>query len=294
MVETTPEKKIIFLDPTSMKELNCHQKFSFMNLNGYRSKTNNPKLEFGSAVHIALAERQKGRSMLESQTEALKYFFEKCPTVPESEYRNAGYLAQTLARYFSYYSFDPFTPLKNSEGHAVELPFKIPYKSYPDIDVLLCGVIDSVGMISGRLCIKDIKTTSAYNIREYLDAYASSVQMLTYSLALKLLGLVDYYAPIMIDGIFLRAKKEAQFVRSDLLDVNVHYMESFLSWLNTEIESLVEAVRTNTYKKNFTFCHASFGECAYYKPCMAQPAFQQNILDSFYTIKVYDPSTFHE
>ncbi len=289
-------KQILLIDASSIKESDCLAKFHYMNILGYRPKLAPYKMEYGTAGHLAIDNWYRTKDVNASVRMAVEYYNKVCPNIPDKDFRDAGHLGFTLMNYFATYGIgDPFKPLVNDAGEmAVEMAFKIPYKSYEHTDVVLCGKIDAIGHYGNTLVILDHKFTSIAAPDKYFEQYKMSVQMMMYILGARLSGLVDYYLPVVIDGIFIN-KSGARFQRSDFLDYREDQIAEYKVWLDERIDRIVAGMEGRApFARNFTYCHASFGECTYFPVCSVQEGYRQGMLDSRYDIKKYDPETFGE
>lgn len=284
-------KTILRIDPSSLKEADCARRFLLENIRGYAEKTPSFKTEYGSALHLAAANYYRGMPKPDCVNSALEYFMNS-PCDPGDDYRNLSHLAETTRGYLETYDtkYENFRPLRVDNGVlAVELPFKLPFMSFPEVDVILCGVMDAIGYDRDTLCVKDIKTTSL-NPRYFFDGFETSIQMLIYSWAVRHSGLVDRYVPIMIDGVFL-SKKGATYERR-LIDVDPVRVEECMDWVREKVTHLVHCHTTNTFTKNFSRCDTKFGTCKFHSVCKASPTLAENILNAHFTVRTYDPSTF--
>lgn len=285
------EKQILRIDPSSLKEADCTQRFLLENIRGYTEKTPSHKTEYGSALHLAVASYYRGEPKHICKAAALNYFLES-PCDPGDDYRNLGHLEETVTQYLDTYDtkYETFKPLRTDNNTlAVELPFKLPFKAYENVDVIICGVMDAVGYDRGTLCIKDIKTTSL-NPRYYFDGYETNIQMLIYSWILRNSGLVDRYVPVMIDGVFL-SKKGRTFERR-LIDIAPERVEECMAWVGEKVDDLVKRLVEQRFTKNFTRCETKYGTCKFHNICKASPVLGENILNAHFRIRTYDPSTF--
>lgn len=286
------EKTILRIDPSSLKECDCARRFELENMRGYAEKTPSHKTEYGSALHLAAANYFRGKSALECTNSALEYFMNS-PCDPGDDYRNLGHLEQTTRQYLDTYDrkYETFRPLRvDNNTMAVELPFKIPFMSFPTVDVILCGVMDAIGYDRETLCIKDIKTTSL-NQRYYFEGFETNIQMLIYSYALRASGLTDRYVPVMIDGVFL-SKKDATFERR-LIDIHETRVEECMDWVRERVTDIVAKIEGGrSFTKNYSRCDTKYGTCKFHNVCKSSPTLAQNILDAHFMVRTYDPSTF--
>jgi len=315
---------IVRIDPSSLANIDCKKKFSLTNLAGYTSKIPSHTLEWGSAFHkFAATWKQSGDSTKAMQA-GMDYLLNSSSN-SGSDFRNMSLLGIAMNEYIKEYKYDNFEVLKINDHVAIELPFKFPYKSYSavnyiddnpaneyihvqpaqiksfthtdgktydQIDIIICGVIDALGKIYNSIAFKDIKTTSMYYSDSYFNNYATSIQMMIYSWVLRKLNLVDYYPGCIIDGVFLKRPSSVVCKRSSLIEFRADLIEEMELWLSDTCDNLVRAIVSNTYHKNFTKCETKFGMCELHNHCTAQPAFASDILSNNYKQRTYDPATF--
>jgi len=296
-------KQLIRLDPSSLALWGCPRKFEFTNIHGYVSKLGSAPLDFGQALHRAIAAWSRDRlfNALEDEQKyidiALEYYGPRLCI--KSHPRDLSNLRAALHDYFSSWSrADDFTPLVNDRGEAaIEMPFAFD-NFYEDdtITVTLCGVIDAIGTMGSTSLrvFKDIKHTSSENVKAYLDAYANSQQFQFYSYALKRIGWTDYYPPCIVDGVFISRKFQgAKCVRSNILDMQDFLVERTVQRIQDvcfEISRMVK--RGGPFTHDFTQCDGKYRKCDFDPVCHIQGQFQQMGLNTAFTKRVYDPATF--
>lgn len=285
-------KQILRIDPTTLSHSHCLEKVRLSNTLGLCSKIPDHKIDFGSGFHKAIAVWQRTKSLDAAIAAAQKHSAETKAVVPDKDYRNAAYLEYCVMRYIQEYKFDTFTPMQVGDRFGVELPFKVPYKAYEHVDVILCGVVDSVGQHTNRIVFKDIKTTASRDPKSYFSSYEVSTQMMIYSWALRKLGLVDYYPPSMIDGVFLSAS-DVRFQRSNLITFRDDLIEDCMQWVEDRVDAIVAAMENRKpWVRNFSACSGKFGMCEFFPVCSVQEAYREGVIERNFSTRVYDPMTF--
>lgn len=293
------KKLIIRLDPSSLNNANCDQYFEFNNLEGKIKKRPRVDAEYGQAVHIAAADLQRGINSRLCEVKGMTYFLNSnCNT--EGEWRNEGHLMKTLSVYCRKYekdiTFKPKTITREdgSIDFGVELPFALPLIATEFCEVILCGVIDSIGTYMDTWqCFKDIKTTGSYSAKKFVESYRRSVQFKIYSYALKTMGWCNHFPPVLIDLVFL--KSEPPFVelsRSQLIDFTPEEIDNTMSWVRHKAKLLCNAIETNTFYKNGTCCNLWDG-CLYQGICWGTDTMKAFESQKFVQ-RLYDPTKFGE
>ena len=295
------EKLIVVLDPSTMANTNCLRHYEFQNLMGLTPKAVDHKLEYGQAVHIAIANHYNGMKVRDALNTAMAYFMGSTSD-PGTDYRNEMHLMKCINEYFIKYSGDSYVPYRNSNGRlAVEMPFLIPWKSTEYFDVLIGGVVDTFGKHAGREnIVKDVKTTSLWDVDKFFDKYRYNIQMVMYAYAIKWYAKLKSYPLVMIDGIFLQASgKPAKYQRSGMIDMDNGIVDDQLHWLSMQIDTLMKALTAavegehNPFPRNPTCCESVFGACQYKKLCWGFEKEKEIVFPAFMQ-RIYDPSKFGE
>ena len=289
------EKTILRIDPSTLANSSCLEKVRLSNVCGYTGKTPDHKIDFGTGFHKAIEAWYKTGSE-EAALQAAKLHSSTTKTIiPTDDYRNGLYLWTCVKGYIDRYGkYDSFKLAMRDGVPAVELPFKIPFRAYETVDVILCGVIDAIGYENNKPCFKDIKTTAAYNPLAYFRSYDVSIQMMIYSWVLKQLGWADYYPPVIIDGIFL-SERGVKFIRSSPVTYRKDLVEECMLWVSQKVDEIVSAIEGRSqWTKNFSACSGKYGMCDFFLHCSVQEAYRENILNNNFDTRVYDPEKFHE
>jgi hypothetical protein len=225
--------------------------------------------------------------------------------VPEDDFRDIGHLVKTCGLYADFYSNDAFVPFvsKRDSTPTVELPFSFPLVVTDDVELIACGTIDAIGKYDGISCFTDIKTTSVWNKKSYLESYALSHQMMFYRWALDKLAkeiFPDTFGefanlPCFIDGVFL-SKAGAFMERSNLITFSDYQMWQFEKCLEDYTARLLTMVRTNHFSRNGFLngsCETKYGKCRFFNICSQTTEegceFSKN---SDYKVRVYNPLDF--
>tara|TARA_R110000803_G_C11989475_1_gene321908 strand:+ start:11854 stop:12816 length:963 start_codon:yes stop_codon:yes gene_type:complete len=298
------EKLIVRLDPSTFAISDCERELELGNLMGWVENVSSHKMEYGSAIHNAAAEFVSTKCTVMQAVQVAMEYFRDCGCDPGKDWRNAGHLLMTTNGYLTKYINDPFQPatleLTDDEGKkfkhiAVELPFEIPFRSYPHVDIILCGVIDSYGTMDGVKCFKDIKSTASWDIPKFFEKYRTSIQLMIYAWAMRHLGWVDYYPPALIDGIFLRdnVNKTAKFERSGFIDFEDSQVDDTMDWVRDRCDRIATLLEEDApFLKNPTRCEKLFGKCKFMNICWEHNETLRDVHMRRLKQVIYDPKTF--
>lgn len=297
---------IIRVDPTTLASSYCLRKVELMNLLGMRTKKPNHIPEYGSAIHLAVANRRRGMKISKCEQSAFQYFSESGADA-EMDWRNEGHMINVLNRYFEEYREDNFQPMKveidGVTSYCVEQQFALELVDCGDIVFLLVGAIDAVGKYHAPVEICDIKCTAAKRPSIFLSKYRYSHQMMLYSYAVKQLGFCDYYPPAFIDGIFLNdGSPFARFERSPAYDFTDEAIAATVEWARRQCLALlgelmdvcVSPINPNKIVSEFLrnpSCCELFNGCDFTDLCWGNETMQM-LARQRYVQRVYDPRTF--
>jgi len=295
-----PDKQIIRIDASLMKEADCSQFFRYKTLDGYKTKTREIAPDYGKAGHKALEHFYRTGDILDSINAGVMWFVEKSTADldEDKEFRTPGHLNNVLLDYFRLSVGDSVEPLRLGDGTpAVELPFEYPFVSFEHVEFMLCGVVDVVGMYNRTSPVfMDHKFTAAKQPDRYLAGYTSSVQMMTYSWMLSRpeLGFLPegQYPAAIINGIFLRPG-ESLFKRSDLIDFPAWMIEDHIQWLRDKCQEFAIRIRDNSWSRNWNRCENKFGKmCPFWRVCSIPEQHRKSVLDNNFDVVEYNPAHF--
>jgi len=298
------EKLIIRIDASSLSESACWRKFQLLNPLGYVSNIKPPWLDFGAALHSAIAEWSRARALgtgldVTALIRKMQQWYAE-QMCEKKEPRDVENLGIVLTQYFEVYARENFQYHVSKDVVSVELPFAIPYRSYEDVDVLLCGAMDALGTVSGRKCFRDTKHSSTTAIDAHLESQLMRPQFHIYAWVLKHLGYTDYYPPVLVDAIYINKKyRGGKFTRSQLTDLQPQVIERVMTWVSSQVDHMVQLVRkygltTEAWPYNFNNCEGDFGmPCPFFNLCQAPEQFQQTLLNSMFTRREYNPKDFN-
>lgn len=164
----------------------CPRSFEYSYLRQRVKSSDRPALNFGGALHLALAYRynQCGSNAVTDEqeqaiNEVLSQHFLSNPQ-PIEEYRNLEYAQQTIKGYNSLYGNEPFTVLKTGKGNPfVEASFSFPLGSVQNTPVYFSGRIDLGFSNNEGEWILDHKTSSQFG-QSFEDEMAITPQLIGY------------------------------------------------------------------------------------------------------------------
>lgn len=187
---------------------------------------------------------------------------------------------------------------------ATELTFSIPYYKDSFIEVNLEGTIDSIGRIRGGIpVIRDWKTTSTWDVKNYFFPYRMSKQLRFYILALKLMAerqpdsvlgkIGSGTVGAIIDAIFIKPdSNDTKCGRSEVfIDVDME-LDKFRLTLDSFIQDLSIHIQAEYYPKEGILsgaCEKKYGLCPFFVVCSVGEAAGQAILNREFKIQKFNP-----
>lgn len=298
-------KNIILLDASSFENSACLRRVQFSNRIGLVSKLGSDPLDFGQAVHRALAKFRKAVALKqlvnveECVNEGVEYYAGRmCVKEPP---RTIDALRKVISQYINQALYDHFYPLTVGDKVAIEIPFKIPFYSTPLTDVLLSGVIDGIGKVGspivGPVAIRDIKTSATFKIQQHLKEQLERPQFHVYTYAASYLGYSEpgKYLPIQIDGIYI-GKDDPEFKCSEVHHVPEFLVDNTIKALMHLAKQMAELVESGEeqWPHNYNQCHGKYRLCEYSNICQVPKASQHVPIKFMYETRVYDPAKFGE
>ncbi len=202
------EKLLVILDASAFSNSACLLRLFRITVEGYTQKLENNDVCFGTAFHLfRKIFRDKGDCGMAEGLNVAKEYFIKTPMVvkPNKTYLTPLFLMRICMEYAEKYVHDKFKPIRvktkkwittnpgieNSGGFIeveeplLELKGAFPYYVDDEIEILMAFTIDEIGKESNSIVsICDAKTTSVWNIKEYLDSYELSCQLRFYKWSL--------------------------------------------------------------------------------------------------------------
>lgn len=302
----------INIDASSLSSAGCMLNFKRVAIDGYREKVSGSALVYGSAVHKFIDTMYKtGGNFAKALEEGYEIFNKPKMSSSSTYLDDKNHFIATC--YNTWYDFiakdEQFETLMLPNGvPATEVTFSFPYYASPYLEVRLCGTIDRIGKIkNGVFAIRDFKTTSKYNVKDYLDSYRLSRQLRFYVLALQLmaerepdsmLGQIGKQAVgCVIDGIFLKAKASDNIYQSSSVYMfGEGTMSTFRLMLDLFIDRLSYAVKHNIFYPEGILNGSCKGEykCKFSPVCGAPSPVHDIMLSNNFIQVNYNPLKFGE
>lgn len=291
-------KRIIRLDPSTQERSACLRNVQLVNRQGWVPNEGSAPLDFGQALHRAIGAWSVDRKLGQLRdTEsyiriAMDYYVGRmCLKAPP---RDPDNLQRVLKDYFEWYQFnDRFDPLMVDGKVAVELPFSLPLYSTPDTDVLLCGVIDAVGIQDDELGFKDVKHSSTNKIDDHLAEQLLRPQFHVYSYALHTLGFAKYYPPVIVDAIYISKQRRGGMCRrTNMTAMEPHLVENTIRNMRHFAKVMAELPDDEPWPENYSACHGKYSQCMFMHMCQLPHNQQQIFLDNLCSKRDYNPATF--
>lgn len=302
----------INIDASSLSSAGCMLNFKRVAIDGYREKVSGSALIYGSAIHKFIDTMYKTGGHLGKALAEGKEVFNKPKMSSSSTYLDdeRHFVATCYNTWHDFIAKDEeFQTLMLPNGvPATEVTFSFPYYASPHLEVRLCGTIDRIGKIkNGVFAIRDFKTTSKYNVKEYLDSYRLSRQLRFYVLALQLmaerepdsmLGQIGKQAVgCVIDGIFLKAKASDNIYQSSpVFMFGEDTMSKFRLMLDLFIDRLSYAVKHDSFYPEGILNGSCKGEykCKFAPVCGAPSQVHEVMLSNNFIQVNYNPLKFGE
>lgn len=301
------------IDASSLSSSACVLNWHRTIVLGYREKVPGASLVYGTAVHKFIDTMLKTSGDLKAAREAafLSFRRDKISGKTNQHLTDERHLFVTCFDFWERFILKDtsFQLLVLPNGTpASEVTFSLPYYETEDCIVRLCGTIDGIGKIhNGVYCIRDFKTTSRYNVDEYLADYKMSKQLRFYVLALRLMARREPESLLgkigatqvgaRIDGIFLKSKPSDNIYKSSqVFQFSDETMDEFEAVLKDQIARLALAIRNNHFPREGIVNGTCKGEyrCKFYSVCGAPKEVQQLMLERDYRSVPYEPLKFGE
>lgn len=318
--------KQIFIDASSLSSSSCILRWWLTVFEGYRESETAISMLFGTAFHLFRNTYHKNGNNV---ADAIKVALEKLEQSPnkfigrnKEHLNSAMYLATVCTAYHNYWqSLEDCDIAMSPDGKPMtEVKFALPYmRTRNDYEIILCGTIDEIvfNRVAQFYCIKDYKTSSAWDKQDYFEDYRMSTQLLFYTYILQRYAQFDDIPDnfikafstkgqigCYIDGIFLgTGGKSVSFERSEVFFPSQEQVAEFGQLLDRQIKRLVEIVEAEEDRSKFLLregmvngaCKGMWGRCKYWSSCTAsRPEDRQLILDGKFEKRQYEPLKFGE
>lgn len=283
----------------------CPRKYYYSIALGYRGKSDNPHLKFGTLMHHAMecfdhARVDKGLSvpllistLREVMTLAGKYDENRVWRAWKSDHKakNLESLIRTIIYYYYQYERDSVQVIKLANGKAaVELPFRLQLpKLINGVSVQYCGHMDQLNEFGLGVYFMDRKTTGSYLSPNFYDQFKMSLQMTGYYTAAKIVYKVEARGGI-IDAMSI-GEGYTRFGRGPV-NRTESQIEEFLEdcdFTFTEAMQRAEEGKEKSFPMNQTACHLYNSPCAFVPLCSRTPEVRERFLEADYIRVPWDP-----
>ena len=336
-METENDKITIMIDASSLKHISCFRKFFWMVVKGYKNKEfgSGSKYEYamayGSAIHKFLENFYGCKPVDECVNAAIEFYRPYSDSVPFSdrEFRYNTNLIKTCAAYSEQFKrikdrtdggadneeniiihHDDFQPLLNTEDKkTIEYKFSIIIYENAKYRLILTGTVDLVCSYRNiELLLVDHKSTatSADKSDGFFSEYVLDIQTMLYSKVYKEQLKLDYYPPVLINGIFIKKPTQkaeklgifdgVEIKRSPPISYSEEQMEQFNMWFNERVAE-IKLYLVNNFDNverifNLSQCKIGGQTCQYFDVCKLPLKFHQGVLDARFEQKQYNPLKF--
>lgn len=295
-------------DSTSLNALCLCPRYYFYNIiMGYTlTGEMSADLKFGILLHSSaeLYDRlmARGATHEEATLEAFKFAVNstwddelKRPWVSDEPTKTRNTLLRTIVWYLDRYKDENLKTHILPDGRpAVELPFRFSlnnlildgFKSPDDEEYLLCGYLDKVVSWNEELWIRDIKTTK-YELDEiYFRQYTPNNQISQYSVAGSVV-LHQHVDGVIIDGIQVQVNG-SKFLRKQI-SRSPAMLERWLHDFYFRIKEAEFYAQKQYYPMNPRSCGWGKNKCQYWSVCSSEPEAAFDILENYYTRRIWNP-----
>ncbi len=280
----------------------CKKYYEYTIINGYTTKSENIHFTFGIGFHggLELYDRKRAIGLTHHQSliHAIRYIIEytwdysrKRPWLSDFPTKNRETLIRSIIWYLIQFEDDPLETLILKDGKpAVELSFNYDSGliSCTDEFYLLTGHLDRVVTWNSKPWVIDRKTTRqtlTKNTEEFFQKFSPDDQMSGYYFSGNII-FEQQIGGIIIDAAQTGAtftRFQRGFTNRNKSQLNEWYLD--FSYMVKEAEFYA---KENHYPMNDKACN-SYGGCPFRLVCSESPEMRQELLDKFYTRRIWDP-----
>lgn len=282
----------------------CPKYYQYVIINGYTTRYENIHFTFGIGFHAALElydrKRTEGLSHILSMREAVRYtitytwdFTRSRPWISDEPTKTRETLIRAVIWYLDQFEDDPLeTMILKDNKPAVELTFHYDsglVSSLTSEPYLLCGHLDRVVNWNLSPWIVDRKTTktslTGNSTEKFFAKFSPDDQMSGYYFG----GTLIFEQPIK--GIIIDAGQTAVTFTKFQRGFTTRSKSQLDEWFTDLTYMFHQAeyyAKENYYPMNDKSCN-NFGGCPFRPICSEPPEMRQELLDKFYTKRVWDP-----
>lgn len=279
-------RKRLVVDNTSLVKLRCPRMYYYAHVLEYVPAEESLALEFGRAMHEALATRYRvaGTGELTDSVRQAMELVVPSSRLPEDQdprySRNA--LLGLIRSYNETYPREPW-----AEILAVERSFQLPFAEVGGTTVDYAGRIDLlVRMQDGSFWVLDHKTTSFFG-DSILNGWSMDGAMIGYAWAALALGLAKKVRGFIINA--MRPGEEPEFRRYSF-EFPPGAVEDWEENTLQLCRLLLQMYDSDEWPMQRACCVGRYGTCEYLPVCSATPTLRNGVLQNGEYIKrVWNP-----
>jgi hypothetical protein len=282
----------------------CPRFYQYVIINGYTSRLENIHFFFGIGFHSALElydrKRAEGKTHKQSLFDAIRFiisytydFNRKRPWLSDEPTKNRETLIRAIIWYLIQFEDDPLeTMILSDKSPAVELSFHYPsgiVTSTTKEEILFTGHLDRVVNWNDKPWIVDRKTTklslTQKGNEKFFQKFSPDDQMSGYYFG----GTIIFDQPI--GGIIIDAGQTAATFTKFQRGFTNRSRSQLYEWyidITYMIKSAETYAQNNYYPMNDKSCD-KFGGCPFRPVCSEPPEMREELLEKFYTRRIWDP-----
>ncbi len=302
------------IDSTSLSAFKtCPRLYYYSIIQGYMLGTpgdqENPHLKFGTLFAQANEAYHHARANEEDHNKALQNTLAHVileswdhvnnrPWISDEPTKTLKTLLRTIVMYFDHFENDPLETIILSSGKpATELSFRFSlseilpeniqdeYLAPSGEPYVLCGHLDRAVSWNDELWIVDNKTTKSILSDQYFANYNPDNQVSLYAIA----GAVVLHKPV--EGVIIDAAQVqvngSRFMRRPISRTPAQ-LEEWLVDLKFYLRMMEAYAKLNYWPMNDKAC-GMYGGCRFRTVCSADPSVREELLETFYTKRIWDP-----
>lgn len=226
--------KTFLLDASLFKISNCLQQVDFIHNKGLYTDEGSFRMDYGTAIHKFKQAYDSKKPLIECYKQGLEWYFKKCPTVPDGDFRTIDHLQQTMVLYPTIFPRDTdtwVTEKSPSGDYCCELSFSFPLSLdflrlklsehvrgfngwngnrreniFKDYEWVFCGTIDkkAKNTSTNDRASWDTKVTSLWRQDAFLAGFELDPQLLFYSYVQRIIGMENEWLPAGIEACFIK------------------------------------------------------------------------------------------
>ena len=281
---------------------------------GYKEKAMASRMVYGVGVHKFIEVMYKtGGHIPTAREEAIKAF----TSIPIIDDRKSMHLSDvnhmhTVALFvwqLVVQKDTEFDILELNGKPAVEVTYSLPIFEDEVAKFNWCGTIDRLGKIRGGCyVIKDWKTTSSWNPKDYFTKFEMARQPRGYILALKMfaelypdsalgkIGVTKIGA--QFDGVFVKpAINDVKFGKSIVFQYEDYQIEELRTLIIAECKKMSLAIATAKYPKQGLVngsCEGRWGKCMFWNVCQQPDVVANFMLKRDFEVKKFNPLSYND